>query len=67
LIDDREKLREGWEKAGGIFVLHTSARSTLDKLRRRRILPIESIEEPRQTEKIAELKSPVVQEAQESV
>jgi hypothetical protein len=51
LIDDRDKLREAWEKAGGIFILHTSTRSTLDKLRQCGVLPIETVEEQRKTEK----------------
>jgi hypothetical protein len=40
LIDDREKLKDDWEKAGGTFILHTSARSTLDALGRLGILPL---------------------------
>jgi hypothetical protein len=38
LIDDREKLKDDWEKAGGTFILHTSAKSTLDALRELGIL-----------------------------
>jgi len=34
LVDDRPKYRRLWEKAGGIFVVHTSANSSLRELRR---------------------------------
>jgi hypothetical protein len=34
LIDDWEKYRHLWEAAGGIWVTHTDAVSTIDKLRR---------------------------------
>lgn len=33
LIDDRESLRENWEGAGGIFVHHVNADTTLKKLK----------------------------------
>ena len=33
LIDDREKHRATWEDAGGIWITHTSAESSLDQLR----------------------------------
>jgi hypothetical protein len=33
LIDDRDSLRETWEQAGGIFVHHVNAESTIQKLR----------------------------------
>ncbi len=33
LVDDREKLKEAWEEAGGVFILHTDAESSLQKLR----------------------------------
>jgi hypothetical protein len=33
LIDDRESLREDWEGAGGIFVHHVNADTTLQKLK----------------------------------
>lgn len=32
LVDDREKLRESWEAAGGLFVLHTDAASSIAAL-----------------------------------
>jgi len=32
LVDDRERLRESWERMGGIFVHHTDAESTLRAL-----------------------------------
>ena len=38
LIDDREKLRQDWEAAGGIFIWHTSTQSTLEQLRKKGIL-----------------------------
>lgn len=38
LVDDRNKLRARWEEAGGIFVLHTSADSTLAELRQLGVL-----------------------------
>ena len=41
MIDDREKLKDDWEKAGGTFILHTSARSTLEALRQLDILPVQ--------------------------
>jgi hypothetical protein len=34
LIDDREKVRDGWEAAGGIFIHHRSARQSIAALRR---------------------------------
>lgn len=34
LVDDTLKFRELWEEAGGIFVHHTSADSSLEELRR---------------------------------
>jgi hypothetical protein len=34
LVDDREKLRETWEEAGGHFVHHTSAKETIKELRK---------------------------------
>jgi hypothetical protein len=34
LVDDREKLREAWEEAGGHFVHHTSAKETIKELRK---------------------------------
>lgn len=33
LIDDRQDLQEQWEAAGGIFVHHTSTKSTLEILK----------------------------------
>lgn len=33
LIDDREKHREAWEEAGGVWITHTSAESSLEQLR----------------------------------
>lgn len=33
LIDDRESIRESWESIGGVFVLHRSARESIDRLR----------------------------------
>ena len=33
LIDDREKHRAGWEAAGGVWITHTSAESSLTQLR----------------------------------
>lgn len=33
LIDDREQHRDAWEQAGGIWITHTSAQSSLDQLR----------------------------------
>jgi hypothetical protein len=42
LIDDREKLKNDWEEAGGTFILHTSARSTLDALSQLGILPLQA-------------------------
>jgi hypothetical protein len=33
LIDDNEKLREDWESAGGILILHSSTEDTLKQLR----------------------------------
>jgi hypothetical protein len=38
LIDDRVSLREDWERAGGIFVHHTSTEGTLKELRSKGIL-----------------------------
>lgn len=38
LIDDREKLREPWEAAGGMFILHRSAESSIAELKRAGIL-----------------------------
>jgi hypothetical protein len=32
LVDDRERLREAWEGIGGIFVHHTSARSSIERI-----------------------------------
>lgn len=34
LVDDREKYADAWEKAGGIFILHTSAASSLAEVRK---------------------------------
>ncbi|WP_029011148.1 hypothetical protein [Azospirillum halopraeferens] len=34
LVDDREKTRAGWEAAGGTFILHTTAASSIAALRR---------------------------------
>lgn len=34
LVDDMTKNREGWLKAGGTFVLHTSAASSIAELRK---------------------------------
>jgi FMN phosphatase YigB (HAD superfamily) len=34
LVDDREKTRESWEAAGGTFILHRSAKASIDALRR---------------------------------
>lgn len=33
LIDDREKHRATWEEAGGVWITHTSAESSLEQLR----------------------------------
>jgi hypothetical protein len=33
LIDDWEKYRKKWEKAGGVWITHTSAKSTIEQLR----------------------------------
>lgn len=33
LVDDREKTKEGWEAAGGTFILHTSAARSIAALR----------------------------------
>ncbi|CAM9710287.1 unnamed protein product, partial [Hapterophycus canaliculatus] len=33
LIDDRASLAEAWERAGGVFIHHTSASSSLAKLK----------------------------------
>eukprot|EP00980_Cylindrotheca_fusiformis_P028913 scaffold22672_cov141-Cylindrotheca_fusiformis.AAC.16 len=38
LIDDRLDLREQWEEAGGLFVHHTDAATTIQKLRNHGIL-----------------------------
>jgi hypothetical protein len=34
LVDDQDKYRDLWETAGGVFILHRDARSTLEELRR---------------------------------
>ncbi len=34
LVDDREKAREPWLAAGGLFVLHSSAKSSIAELKR---------------------------------
>ncbi|HTI87021.1 MAG TPA: hypothetical protein VL966_10490 [Alphaproteobacteria bacterium] len=34
LVDDREKVRAGWEEKGGIFVHHASAERSIAELRR---------------------------------
>jgi len=34
LVDDRAKLREAWEKAGGIFIHHRSAERSIAELKR---------------------------------
>ena len=39
LIDDRDKLRADWEKAGGIFIYHTNTASTVQQLRSLGIVP----------------------------
>ena len=39
LIDDRAKYRHLWEEAGGIFIHHTSASSSIEALRQLEILP----------------------------
>jgi hypothetical protein len=33
LIDDRDELATDWERAGGVFVWHTSTETTLQRLR----------------------------------
>jgi len=33
LVDDREKTRESWEAAGGIFILHTAAATSIARLK----------------------------------
>ena len=33
LIDDRDSIREAWERMGGVFVHHRSARESIEKLR----------------------------------
>lgn len=38
LIDDRECAREPWENAGGVFIHHVDAETTLQRLRERGIL-----------------------------
>jgi hypothetical protein len=39
LIDDRPKYRHLWEQAGGVFILHTSAASSIAALRAHGVLP----------------------------
>jgi hypothetical protein len=34
LIDDRTKYQKLWEDAGGIFIVHTSAKSSLEQLKK---------------------------------
>jgi hypothetical protein len=34
LVDDRDKYRDKWEEAGGIFIHHTTAAHTIEELRR---------------------------------
>ena len=38
LIDDNEKFALEWERRGGIFIHHTSAATTLEKLQARGVL-----------------------------
>jgi hypothetical protein len=38
LIDDRDSLRETWEQAGGVFVHHVDAETTIQKLKDHGIL-----------------------------
>jgi len=38
LIDDRLKLKEDWEKKGGIFIHHTSAAASLRMLEEQGVL-----------------------------
>jgi len=33
LIDDRVRTKAGWENAGGIFILHTSAKQSIEELK----------------------------------
>ena len=33
LVDDRVRTKAGWEDAGGIFILHTSARQSIEELK----------------------------------
>lgn len=33
LVDDRLKAKDGWEAIGGIFILHTSAKDSLEQLK----------------------------------
>ena len=33
LVDDRPKYKEGWEEAGGIFITHTDALSSIEALK----------------------------------
>ncbi|HYH18190.1 MAG TPA: hypothetical protein VD995_06195 [Azospirillum sp.] len=35
LVDDREKARAPWVAAGGIFILHTSAKNSIAELKKR--------------------------------
>ena len=34
LVDDREKARDPWESAGGHFILHTSAKTSIEALKK---------------------------------
>ena len=36
LIDDRPKNIEAWEAAGGIGIIHTSAKNTIEQLKKLR-------------------------------
>jgi hypothetical protein len=38
LIDDRKDLRSSWEEAGGLFIHHTDAVKTIQKLQDHSIL-----------------------------
>jgi hypothetical protein len=38
LIDDRKDIIERWEEAGGVGILHTSTKNTIECLRKKGIL-----------------------------
>lgn len=49
LVDDRLKLREPWERAGGIFIHHVSAERSIAALRRLGLGQAERAPAPRKT------------------